>query len=262
MKALDDLTQAGTRLVDELADRHGVSREAAATLLQAMVAGGGNQAQFNHVELGGLGQWSRGGMLMIGDMFNHGLKARVAALAEDLATALRGDVPALTRFTASNMSASRGSGRWPVALGSPASSGSQNDMHYAVFPAMHRLAIERGGQITLYDTADHQIIGFGQQQGDGQSLTLTTQYGLIRVDSLAVVSMDGRSIGERELDDSGPPSDDTTVAKAVHAQPRAAAAEPDGGIVATIESLAGLHAKGILTDDEFSAKKADLLSRL
>ncbi|MBZ9650034.1 SHOCT domain-containing protein [Sphingobium sp. 3R8] len=261
MKALENLTQEGARLVDELADRHGVSREAAATLLQAMAAGGGNQAQFNHAELGGLGQWSRGGMLMIGDMFNHGLKARVAALAEDLATALRADVSALTRVTASDMSASSESGRWPVALGNPASSGSQNDMHYAVFPAMHRLAIERGGQITLYDTADHQIIGFGQQQGDGQSLTLTTQYGLVRVDSLAVVSTDGRSIGELAPDEGGPSGDGTAVA-GVHAKPRAAAAEPDGGIVATIEALAGLHAKGILTDDEFSAKKADLLSRL
>ena len=112
MKALENLTQEGARLVDELADRHGVSREAAATLLQAMAAGGGNQAQFNHAELGGLGQWSRGGMLMIGDMFNHGLKARVAALAEDLATALRADVSALPRVTASDMSASSESGRW------------------------------------------------------------------------------------------------------------------------------------------------------
>ncbi len=261
MKALENLTQEGARLVDELADRHGVSREAAATLLQAMAAGGGNQAQFNHAELGGLGQWSRGGMLMIGDMFNHGLKAKVAGLAEDLAKALRADVSALTRITASDMSASRESGRWPVALGNPASSGSQNDVHYAVFPAMRRLAIERGGQITLYDTADHQIIGFGQQQGDGQSLTLTTQYGLVRVDSLAVVSTDGRSIGELAPDEGGPSRDGTAVA-GVHAKPRAAAAEPDGGIVATIEALAGLHAKGILTDDEFSAKKADLLSRL
>jgi membrane protease subunit (stomatin/prohibitin family) len=33
-------------------------------------------------------------------------------------------------------------------------------------------------------------------------------------------------------------------------------------IVATLEKLAGLKAKGILTDDEFSAKKAELLKRL
>lgn len=57
-------------------------------MLAALVAGHGSQAQFNHPELGGLGQWSRGGMLMIGDMFNNGLKARVDALASDLSVLL------------------------------------------------------------------------------------------------------------------------------------------------------------------------------
>jgi hypothetical protein len=33
-------------------------------------------------------------------------------------------------------------------------------------------------------------------------------------------------------------------------------------IVAAIESLAGLHERGILSDEEFAAKKAELLARL
>lgn len=33
-------------------------------------------------------------------------------------------------------------------------------------------------------------------------------------------------------------------------------------IVAAIESLAGLHQRGILSDEEFAAKKAELLGRL
>ncbi|MGB9228064.1 SHOCT domain-containing protein, partial [Mycobacterium sp.] len=33
-------------------------------------------------------------------------------------------------------------------------------------------------------------------------------------------------------------------------------------IVAAIESLAGLHQRGILSDEEFATKKAELLSRL
>ena len=36
----------------------------------------------------------------------------------------------------------------------------------------------------------------------------------------------------------------------------------DDDIFGKIEKLAALHAKGILTDDEFQGKKADLLSRL
>ena len=42
-------------------------------------------AQFGHPELGGTGQWMRGGMTMVGDMFNASLQARVAALCEDMA---------------------------------------------------------------------------------------------------------------------------------------------------------------------------------
>jgi hypothetical protein len=47
------------------------------TLLQALVNSNGTMAQFNHWELGGGGQWMRGGMTMVGDMFNYGLKSKV-----------------------------------------------------------------------------------------------------------------------------------------------------------------------------------------
>jgi hypothetical protein len=60
------------------------SVSAAQHVYQAMQIGGGTMAQFSHPELGGTGQWMRGGMVMIGDMFNHGLKARIAALCQDL----------------------------------------------------------------------------------------------------------------------------------------------------------------------------------
>ncbi|PRC47630.1 hypothetical protein C6A85_83970, partial [Mycobacterium sp. ITM-2017-0098] len=33
-------------------------------------------------------------------------------------------------------------------------------------------------------------------------------------------------------------------------------------IIAAIESLAGLHERGILSDEEFAAKKSELLARL
>jgi hypothetical protein len=47
-----------------------------------VAAGGGTLAQFNcnHPELGGNGQWMSGGMTMVGDMFNYGLKATVSGL--------------------------------------------------------------------------------------------------------------------------------------------------------------------------------------
>jgi hypothetical protein len=42
-------------------------------------------AQFRHPEFGGTGQWMRCGMIMIGEMFNNTLKARVEALCNDIA---------------------------------------------------------------------------------------------------------------------------------------------------------------------------------
>jgi len=58
-------------------------------LLGALEQGNGRQAQFNHPDLGGMGQWSQGGMIMVGDMFNQGLKYRVDALCNELAGLLR-----------------------------------------------------------------------------------------------------------------------------------------------------------------------------
>ncbi len=39
-------------------------------------------------------------------------------------------------------------------------------------------------------------------------------------------------------------------------------ASAGGDVLGTLEKLAGLRDKGILTDAEFSAKKAELLARL
>ena len=186
------LTDDGQHLVDDLARRHGVSAGAVRKLLDAIESGGGKQAQFSHPDLGGMGQWSRGGMVMVGDMFNDALKAKVDALCIALSDRLgRGQLfeapaPGAAASTASaSFSAAGGpGGRWPAELGHPASSGSQNDLHYAVFPATRRLAIERGGQITVYDTADHAITGFSQSQSHGQTLTFTSQHGLVRLDDL------------------------------------------------------------------------------
>jgi len=41
-----------------------------------------------------------------------------------------------------------------------------------------------------------------------------------------------------------------------------ASGDDSAAIVAAIESLAGLHERGILSDEEFASKKAELLGRL
>src|ERR1700741_2528108 len=80
------LTSQGEKVVKEIADPHGLSAAGVRTLLFAVEKGGGTIAQFCHPELGGNGQWMRGGMTMVGDMFNDRLKATVNAICLDLSS--------------------------------------------------------------------------------------------------------------------------------------------------------------------------------
>ena len=75
-------------LVSDISSRYHLSNDAVIHMLVAVNNGGGSMAQFNCPELGGSGQWMRGGMTMVGDMFNHGLKMTVDNLCSELSRAL------------------------------------------------------------------------------------------------------------------------------------------------------------------------------
>lgn len=299
---MNRLTDAGRALVSDIARRHGVSDDAAISLLFALSSGGGTQAQFNISELGGMGQWQRGGMIMVGDMFNQGLKYRVDALCNDLSALLYGSTPVFAPPPAPVQSQFQGGGTslfisggvqgsgWPAELGSPSSSGSQNNLRYAVFPFTRRLAVDQGGVVTVYDTGDHQIGGVSQQQSGDQSLTFTSQYGLVRLADLPVVSPGGDvppppppvqpSWNAPAPDPVFQPAPPPVAAPAPAPVPPAAPSivapsapglSPAGApgapmstddIFAKLERLAELRQRGIITDADFEAKKADLLSRL
>ncbi|MEN3792835.1 SHOCT domain-containing protein [Fulvimarina sp. MAC3] len=180
--------------IARIASSTGFSEDAVRAMIEALRAGGGTMAQFNHFELGGFGQWSAGGMLMIGDMFNNQLKGRVAALADMVSGSLaRGDLPMRTARSDGFGFGSQ-SGWWPEELGQPSSSGAQNGIRYAVFPGSARLAIETGGRVTVYDTGQHQIGGVSQQQGGTSSLRFSSQLGSIEPADLRVV--DGGTVEE------------------------------------------------------------------
>lgn len=174
------------------AERHGLSRSAAEALFQALISGGGLQAQFNHPELGGLGQWS-GGMVQVGDMFNDALKAKVGGFCADVADTAR----AARGASGGAAERSRDTGEpeenrdawWPAELGIPASTGGQNGLRYACFPERRRLAIAREGRVTLHDTGDRRLTGFAQQQGGGGApLSFTGPDGAVALDSLPIVA--------------------------------------------------------------------------
>jgi hypothetical protein len=182
---MQDLTPEARQRAAEIASQQGVSADAAETLLRALAYSGGSQAQFSHPELGGMGQWQSGGMIMIGDMFNNGLKARVDALCLALAQVVRGGavfVPAPAGSTGG-----WGGDWWPAELGSPASSGAQNDMAYAYFPGPARLAVKTGETVKLYDTTGISIFGVSQQQGGGQTVSFSTDRGTLTTFQLPLI---------------------------------------------------------------------------
>ena len=188
----EPLTPAGESAVADIAARYRVSEGAVRTLLDAVIRGGGAMAQFSHPELGGSGQWMRGGMTMVGDMFNPGLQATVSGICSELSAVLASGGALVKAHDPGVGSVGfggfGGQAWWPEGLGRPSSSGGQNDASYAYFPGPRRLAIRRGGAITLYDTLDHAISGVQQQQGSRGSLEFSSQHGTFTVDTLPVVS--------------------------------------------------------------------------
>ncbi len=293
------LTAAGESAVADIAVRYRLSDGAVRTLLDAVVRGGGAMAQFSHPELGGNGQWMRGGMAMVGDMFNPGLQATVSGVCSELSSLLAsGGVlvrPSDTGVAGGGLGGFGGQAWWPEGLGRPSSSGGQNDASYAYFPGPRRLAIRRSGAITLYDTLDHAFSGVQQQQGGRGSLEFSSQHGTFTVDTLPVVSGSAPTptAPERAADTpsaqswpAAPPSKAVAqppvppVASVAAVGPPAVSAPPAGqpasapppapsGIVtsaaeigAAIETLASLRDKGFVTEAEFAAKKAELVFRL
>ena len=255
------VTPEAENAITEIAQRHGLSREAVLAMLFAIHTGGGTMAQFSIPELGGSGQWMRGGMTMVGNMFDNALKARVDALCNELSQ-LIATTPVFRNPSTGAQSQSQGGGFsagftaanwWPADLGVPSATGGQNDARYAVFPNTRRLAIQINGVTRVFDTGEHQINGVQQQQGGGHgSVNFTSQIGTFDVSSL-------RELGAHQV------AETPAAAPAPQSQPAgppAGASDDSAGIVAAIESLAGLHQRGILSDEEFAAKKAELLGRL
>jgi hypothetical protein len=180
-----------TDLVERMAKKHSVSPAAVGVVLKALRSGGGRMAQFSHADFGGMSQWSPG-MSMVGDMFNKPLNAKLDALCSDLAAHLEAS-PAIddTRSAGGEVSFRTMSGSldwWPAGLGKPGAVGAQNSLRYAVFPDARRLVIDDHGAISVHDTGSHRIFGVAQAQSGDQTLSFTSQDGLVRVTDLPKVS--------------------------------------------------------------------------
>ena len=290
-------TEQGERLVNDVANRYGASYESVSLMLDSILRGNGTMAQFNIYELGGGGQWMRGGMTMVGDMFNYQLKSKVDGICGELSSAVVDQnlqvvpPPPPQKPGVPGQVAINWSQWWPSELGSPNTSGSQNQYRYAYFAGIRRLAISDGQNVTVYDTLDHNIGGVSQQQGGVAGVGFTSQYGNVDLRTLPLVS--GIAVG-------------TTYQAAIPVQPPLQVAAPSQvpiadaqstpmaselsmpqtpqsssissqvaenagpgrsmnsveDIFSMIERLAKLRDGGALTDEEFVIKKTELLARL
>ena len=287
---MPQLTESGKSIVNDLARRHGFSPDAIEHMLVSVLNGNGQMAQFSHAEFAGYGQWMRGGMIMLGDMFNNNLKGRVDALCCEISNMLSNQpdffMPASSQSQSQGDSSNSLNGAsswfvpdpnqnwWPQDLGSPAAVGSQNDTRYAYFPNSRRLAVKTGNSIWVYDTLKHQIGGFSQQQGSGSGMVFSSQMGTVFLTSLPVVMKDGQTVVTPAVPMTPPPSTiEATPAASMpltsnlpsvsnESIPENNQNSSDSDIFATIEKLANLKSKGFITDAEFESKKSELLSRI
>ncbi len=285
-----NLTDEGRRAVDGLVQRNGFSRDATEHMLVAVLNGNGQMAQFSHPEFGGSGQWMRGGMTMIGDMFNNYLKGRVDSLCADIASVLNNSGGLVQSGSFQSQSQSGGDSQrqesgsprgssslfvpdpsqnwWPQDLGQPNATGNQNQMHYAYFSIPRRLAVKTGSSVWVYDTLNHQIGGFSQQQSGGGGVSFSSQFGTVDLNTLPVVLRDGQPVSVSAAIPVPSPAPSVNISTELSSvqsstsQNSIAPSSNEGDIFAKIERLGDLKAKGILTEEEFNEKKKELLSRI
>ena len=214
---------------------HAFSYAAIAHLLEAVRAGAGDMAMFDHAELGGPGQWMRGGLILTGRPDDTILTHRIDALCQAISEHVRAESPTAQAWPSADSTPQ--ARWWPDELGSPDAAGASDELAYAYFRAHSRLAVRRGGDVTLFDTGAAEIIGVAQNRSDGQTHTVFTT-----------------PEGELTLDD---------MVRVATPEPEAETGEgAAAGILDTLERLGELHAQGMLTDAEFTAKKRELLDRL
>lgn len=251
---MTNLTATGRQLIADIAQRYHLSEESALNMLISVNNGGGTMAQFSCPELGS-GQWMQGGMTMVGDMFNYSLKNTVNNLCGELSQALSSQ----QLFEKPKVGSGSGNQWWPDGLGTPSSTGSQNNIRYAVFPSSQRLVVQRNGETSVFNTLNHQISGVSQQQGGDSSLTFTSQFGTISTLNIPMISGPGLTSGATNFASAPAPSPQAPSPAPAEQNSNQTASQDT---LALLENLGKLRDAGILSDDEFSAKKSELLARI
>lgn len=163
-----------------IAQEFKVQESTVSQLLEGLHRNGGRQVQFNIAELGGMGQWQAGGMVMVGDMFNNELKAKVDKLCRALV-----ELPVETENeTFVPIQSAVGSKRFASIKGS------QNGISYAYYQAEDILEITDENGLKKYDTKGYLLTGVQQSQSnDARKLSFSYAGGSVEVEDLKEVSI-------------------------------------------------------------------------
>jgi hypothetical protein len=263
-------TDASFQNMNNIANRYGISIGAVTDLTHTLMRSNGSMAQFNIPELGGGGQWMQGGMTMVGDMFNNQLKYTVDGLCIEISNLIhQGGIQYKPLPKIQNQGQggfqNNSAGNWWGDLGYPNSTGSQNNTSYAIFSNIGRLAIQQNGKVTVFNTLDHQIGGVGQQQGGTYSVSFTSQYGTVDLNTLPIVSGGEEKPKAQKSQNNAQNNVQNQPAQIVSENIPTNTAninDLEGDIFGKIEKLANLKNKEIISFEEFENKKAELLSRL
>ncbi|WP_439557121.1 SHOCT domain-containing protein, partial [Dyadobacter sp.] len=207
--------------------------------------------------------WMRGGMTMVGDMFNNSTRSTVDRLCNELSDTVStrvlfedsSETPGNAQVTPGGIFNGTETTTWPAVFGTPTASGAQNNFRYAYFAPVRRLVIEENGKRTIYDTKHHHITGVSQQQGSGSSYRFTSQDGPVDLSSLSVISQPG---GQQQPT----PEIAYDVTSTADLRSEQSASTPQEIIIATIEKVNMLFEKGQISEEEFKSKKQELLARL
>ena len=276
---MQKLTEQGRQRINDLAQHYRVSTDAVMALLQALVNGNGTMAQFSHPELGGSGQWLQGGMTMVGDMFDHGLKAKVDGLCTELSQIL-GQQPFVPSPRSSQSQSpggqqqqqQGGSGGPGMVGGGPAVSlfvpaarefrqlvaGGPGFPERDRFPEQHSLRLLR--QLAAAGRGDPWARDRLRHARPPDRRRLAAAGGR----SLAHLRQSIRDRPCRELARRlhrwRSPERPGTASDASRAVPRRAGS--GNGYICKDRAVGRIGCKGILSQEEFNAKKSELLSRL
>lgn len=169
-----------------IAQQYGVSAEAVQQLAHALIRGRLKTARFNHPELGGIGKWRRGDVLL-GDVRDEDHKTLVWRLAEELMPLLKHvPLPASSEENEQTLVMPWWGDRL---LGEPIITDRFESVQYGYFLESRRVIVLRGDDLIHYDADGLLVTGLVRRVSPsrGLELILQTVTGEVNVEALPII---------------------------------------------------------------------------